>query len=138
MRSGFFEWFVSDAAPTQINYSHISSHPENEIPDVHLCGTPGGLRWERLVNANERGYDVITRTITMGHAGFGHAAREVGSMLESRRLDVAILIGVDSYYDPFVLEELFEEQRVLDSIWREAFVPGEAKGWSNSIRGCRG
>lgn len=74
----------------------------------------------------ERGYDVITRTITMGHAGFGHAAREVGSMLESRRLDVAILIGVDSYYDPFVLEELFEEQRVLDSIWREAFVPGEA------------
>lgn len=74
----------------------------------------------------ERGYDVMGRTITKGHAGVGYAAREVGAMLESRRMDLAILVGVDSYYDPFVLEELFDEQRVLDSDWRDAFVPGEA------------
>ncbi len=74
----------------------------------------------------ERGYDVMARTIAKGHASFGYAAREIGGMLESGRMDVALVFGVDSYYDPFVLEELFAQERVLDSDWREAFVPGEA------------
>lgn len=74
----------------------------------------------------ERGYEVAGRTITRGHASFGYAAREIGAMLESQQLDLAVVLGVDSYYDPYVLEQLFAEQRVLDTDWREAFVPGEA------------
>jgi 3-oxoacyl-[acyl-carrier-protein] synthase-1 len=74
----------------------------------------------------ERGYQVMGRTIAKGHASFGYAAREVGAMLESGQMDLALVLGVDSYYDPFVLEALFEEERVLDSDWRESFVPGEA------------
>ncbi|HJL19805.1 MAG TPA: hypothetical protein RMH99_29345 [Sandaracinaceae bacterium LLY-WYZ-13_1] len=74
----------------------------------------------------ERGHDVLARVVARGHASFGYAAVEAGRMLEERRLDVALLIGVDGWYDPFLLETLFEQKRVLDSEWREAFVPGEA------------
>ena len=74
----------------------------------------------------ERGFDVTARTSTSGHAAFGSGAREVGAMLESGQLDVALLIGVDSHYDPFVVQELIRDQRVLDEEWREGFVPGEA------------
>ncbi len=74
----------------------------------------------------ERGYEVMGRTIAKGHASFGYAACEVGTMLEAGQLDLALVLGVDSYYDPFVLEELFAKERVLDSDWRESFVPGEA------------
>ena len=74
----------------------------------------------------ERGAQVDVRCLHQGHASFGYGALEIGTALEERRLDLALLLGVDSHYDPHVLEQLFVEQRVLDSDWREGFVPGEA------------
>lgn len=74
----------------------------------------------------ERGHDAMARTYALGHAGFAHALVETGRMLEGGRLDVALVLAVDTYYDPFVLEPLFREQRVLDEDCREGFVPGEA------------
>lgn len=74
----------------------------------------------------ERGLEVMAKTYALGHAAFGHAALEVGRMLEQDQLDLALVLAVDSYYDPFVVEALVAEQRILDEDWREGFVPGEA------------
>lgn len=74
----------------------------------------------------ERGFDVVARSVARGHASLAYAALDVGRMLEQRQLDVAVVLGADSHYDPLVLEAHFERERVLDSEWREAFVPGEA------------
>jgi 3-oxoacyl-[acyl-carrier-protein] synthase I len=74
----------------------------------------------------QQGYSIQLRTIARGHASFAYALAEVGPLLNARRLDGALILGIDSYYDPHVLERLFEEERVLDSDWRDAFVPGEA------------
>ncbi len=74
----------------------------------------------------ERGARLDVRCLYQGHASFGYGALEVATALEERRLDAALLLGVDSHYDPYVLERLFAEERVLDSDWREGFVPGEA------------
>ncbi|MFK7989807.1 MAG: hypothetical protein AB8I08_27560 [Sandaracinaceae bacterium] len=74
----------------------------------------------------ERGYELMTRSYSLGHAGFGHAALEVGRMLEQGTLDAALILAVDSYYDPFVLDALIQEERILDTDSREGFVPGEA------------
>lgn len=74
----------------------------------------------------ERGASVDVLTVPKAHASFGYAALEIGRKLVEGRVGAALFIGVDSYYDPFVLEQLFREERVLDSDWREGFVPGEA------------
>ena len=74
----------------------------------------------------ERGFEVMVRSFASGHAGAGDAILQIGRMLGRSELDVAIVLGVDSHYDPLRLEELFEQEKVLDTEWREAFVPGEA------------
>ncbi|MCC6877024.1 MAG: hypothetical protein IT378_22150 [Sandaracinaceae bacterium] len=74
----------------------------------------------------EAGYELSLREIAKGHASLAYALLEVGTQMRERTLDLALVVGVDSYYDPYVLERLFEEQRVLDSDTRDAFVPGEA------------
>ena len=74
----------------------------------------------------ERGYDIIARPLEIGHSAMGQGCLEVGRMLARRDLDVALILGVDSHYDPLRLERLFEQERVLDTDWRESFVPGEA------------
>jgi 3-oxoacyl-[acyl-carrier-protein] synthase-1 len=74
----------------------------------------------------EAGYEIALSIVAKGHASMAYALLDVGTMLRDRRLDIALVLGVDSYYDPDVLEGLFQEQRVLDSDWRDSFVPGEA------------
>lgn len=74
----------------------------------------------------ERGLDVQPRTYDQGHASMAHAALWLGRALEGRELDLGLVLGADSHYDPVLLEHHFADERVLDSDWREAFVPGEA------------
>jgi 3-oxoacyl-[acyl-carrier-protein] synthase-1 len=74
----------------------------------------------------QQGYQIQVRTLTSGHASLAYALAETGDLMRDYKLDCALVLGVDSYYDPHVLERLFDEQRVLDSDWRDAFVPGEA------------
>jgi len=74
----------------------------------------------------EEGFDVLTRTITRGHAGFAYAATEVGELIGKGTLDAALIVGVDSLYDPFILQDLIRQRKILDAESREGFVPGEA------------
>lgn len=74
----------------------------------------------------ERGHDVTLRAHDVGHAAGASACLDLGRSLAAGELDVGLVLGVDSHYDPLLLEELFAQQRVLDADSREAFVPGEA------------
>jgi len=112
--------------PTQARLGVVLCLAERCDADEHGRRARRRLESTVLGPLIERGYQVMGRTIAKGHASFGYAAREVGAMLESGQMDLALVLGVDSYYDPFVLEALFQEERVLDSDWRESFVPGEA------------
>ena len=119
----------------------IARFPEGTRLGVGLClpprmdpqgsdvrGRRAGRAVERRVVAPllERGLDVQAKVFATAHASFGFAALELGRLISRRTLDAGLLLGVDTYYDPFVLEGLFAEQRVLDTEWRESFVPGEA------------
>ena len=74
----------------------------------------------------ERGHDVTLRASELGHAAGAQACLDLGRMLASGELDLGVVLGVDSHYDPLLLDELFAQRRVLDAESREAFVPGEA------------
>jgi 3-oxoacyl-[acyl-carrier-protein] synthase-1 len=74
----------------------------------------------------EAGYDVRLDVHARGHASLAFALMDLSEAMRKREIDLALMVGIDGYYDPFVLEELFAEQRVLDTEWRDAFVPGEA------------
>ncbi|MBZ0117320.1 MAG: hypothetical protein K8H88_10010 [Sandaracinaceae bacterium] len=74
----------------------------------------------------EAGCNVAVRVVAKGHASMAYGLIDVGRQMRERTLDLALVVGVDSYYDPYVLETLFADARVLDSDSRDAFVPGEA------------
>lgn len=65
-------------------------------------------------------------TVARGHASFAYGLLEAAERMRRRELEVLIAVALDSYYDPAVLDRLFEAQRVLSSDWHDAFVPGEA------------
>lgn len=120
---------VLAGVPTRARLGVALCAPERTDP---RAGTKSGSYTRRRLESMlvgpliERGLEVIARTYSEGHAGFAHASLEVGRMLEADQLDLGLILGVDSYYDPFLMEELAREQRILDEEWREAFVPGEA------------
>lgn len=60
-----------------------------------------------------------------GHASFGLALREAAELLAGRRVEVVVVGGVDSYYDPDVVETLVDEGRLFDGEDLDSFIPGE-------------
>lgn len=65
-----------------------------------------------------------------GHAAGAIALLAALEMLERGAADVALVGGVDTYYDSEVMERLMHDQRVFCSEWLDAIVPGEAAGLS--------
>jgi 3-oxoacyl-[acyl-carrier-protein] synthase I len=65
-------------------------------------------------------------TIARGHASLGYGLIEVAERMRERKLDFAVVLGVDSYYDADVMDDLVMRQQILDSDSHDAFVPGEA------------
>lgn len=60
-----------------------------------------------------------------GHASFGFALREAIDLLVTRRLEAVVVGGVDSYYDPDVVDTLLQEGRLFDGEELDSFIPGE-------------
>lgn len=64
-------------------------------------------------------------SLPRGHAAGAYAIREAATALSSRRIDVAIVGGVESYYDPQAMDALVVEKRIFDGEDPDAFMPGE-------------
>jgi 3-oxoacyl-[acyl-carrier-protein] synthase-1 len=71
------------------------------------------------------GLEPIVEVITRGHAGGAFGALQAGHALASGTLDLALIGGVDSYYDPPVMQALGEEQRLFDGEHTDGIIPGE-------------
>ena len=71
------------------------------------------------------GMEAVVEGIPRGNAAFAFGALQVGHALASGALEVAVLGGVDSYYDPGVLESLGEQERLFEGENLDGFIPGE-------------
>ncbi|AGC48155.1 3-oxoacyl-(acyl carrier protein) synthase [Myxococcus stipitatus DSM 14675] len=60
-----------------------------------------------------------------GHASLAFALIEAGVALRERKVDVAFVGGVDTHYDPEVVQELLDRERIFDGENLNSFVGGE-------------
>ncbi|MEM9194363.1 MAG: beta-ketoacyl synthase N-terminal-like domain-containing protein [Myxococcota bacterium] len=63
--------------------------------------------------------------VPKGHASVGYALQEACESLARGSLDVAIVGGVDTYYDTGIVQTLIEQERIFDGENKDAFVAGE-------------
>ncbi|MBP6829796.1 MAG: hypothetical protein KA978_03375 [Deltaproteobacteria bacterium] len=78
-----------------------------------------------LVERVPAGASIVVEHDHRAHAGLAHALlRAVPALLEDR-IDAALLLGVESYYDPDVLSSLFAGGRLHDGENLDGFIPGE-------------
>jgi 3-oxoacyl-[acyl-carrier-protein] synthase-1 len=60
-----------------------------------------------------------------GHAAGAFCALHAAEAVLTHQAELALLGGIDSSYDPFVVEELLGQERILDGEHLDAMVPGE-------------
>jgi 3-oxoacyl-[acyl-carrier-protein] synthase-1 len=71
------------------------------------------------------GLPIAVSTVPRGHAGFAHALQQAVGELDQGSVDLAIVGGADSYYDPLRFDLLEEQERIFDQSRTDAFIPGE-------------
>jgi 3-oxoacyl-[acyl-carrier-protein] synthase-1 len=69
-----------------------------------------------------------------GHASLASAMMATGASLAKREIDVAIVGGVDTYYDPEVIDRLVTEHRIFDGENLDTFIPGEGAAFLLTAR----
>jgi 3-oxoacyl-[acyl-carrier-protein] synthase I len=72
-----------------------------------------------------RGVSVPINTVARGHAGFAHALQQAATQLADGSVELAIVGGTDSYYDPLRFDILEEQERIFDQSRPDSFIPGE-------------
>lgn len=72
-----------------------------------------------------RGMQAVVTTVARGHAGFAHALQHAAGQLDDGLVEVAIVGGADSYYDPLRFDILEEQERLFDAEHTDGFIPGE-------------
>ncbi len=74
------------------------------------------------------------RFFAYGHAGFAHALYSGCTALMEREIDALVVGGVESYYDPLIVDILLEQERIFDQVRSDAFVPGEGAAFALIVR----
>jgi 3-oxoacyl-[acyl-carrier-protein] synthase-1 len=73
----------------------------------------------------QQGFSPLMQTQARGHASLAFALIEAGSALASGAVEAALVGGIETYYDPEVVEELLEQERLFDGENLDSFIPGE-------------
>lgn len=81
-----------------------------------------------------RGFRAPVECVARGHAGFAHALQRAAAQLDDGSIDLAIVGGADSYYDPLRIDMLEESARIFDHERTDAFVPGEGAAFVVLVR----
>ena len=68
--------------------------------------------------------DPMVRTVALGHASMAYALDELAPVL-GRGVDAAIVLGLDTGYDPAWVEHLLVTERLFDGERLDAAIPGE-------------
>lgn len=93
-------------------------------------------RWRRRLEGaagswlHARGLVPSVRLFARGHAGLAHAMLDAARALEEGRVELAIVGGVDTYYDPLRFDLLEEQERIFDQSRTDAFIPGEGAAFA--------
>ncbi len=74
---------------------------------------------------HQHGQAPAVRVFPRGHAGLAHAVIDAEATLLDGAIDLAIVGGVDSYYDPLRFDILEEQERIFDQSRPDSFIPGE-------------
>lgn len=97
---------------------------EDRAP-ARLRAGRGELEAALLALLEGQGLDIVHLLVPRGHAAFAHGVIEACAALSAHQVDAAIVGGVDTYYDPDVMETLFAAKRVFDGENLDSFIPGE-------------
>ena len=97
------------------------------LPERWSVGDAATLRAARQAwdVASSVGLSADVHTVCEGHSSAARAARDAGRALCSGRLDVAVILAVDTYYDPAAIARLLAEGRIYDGENLDGTVPGE-------------
>jgi 3-oxoacyl-[acyl-carrier-protein] synthase-1 len=115
------------AAATDTDFALVLAMPEAERP----YGEPlDEAAWiERLSERSDVRFDSeATRVVRSGHAGFAQAMELALAWLDEGKADV-LVGGVDSYFDPAVIEWLDTECRLHAIGAEDGFLPSEGAGF---------
>ncbi len=63
-----------------------------------------------------------------GHSGALYALQQAVEMIHARVIDIAVICGVDGYFDPQTAQWLLDNRQWLSPGFRGGFFPGEAAG----------
>ncbi|MGE0784916.1 MAG: beta-ketoacyl synthase N-terminal-like domain-containing protein [Sandaracinaceae bacterium] len=72
-----------------------------------------------------RGVESTPTLVARGHAGFAHALLDACRALAEGAVELAVVGGADTYYDPLVVDILEEGERMFGPETLEGFIPGE-------------
>jgi 3-oxoacyl-[acyl-carrier-protein] synthase-1 len=100
----------------------------------HLRKGRGELEAALLALLQARGRDVVPIVVCRGHAAFAHAILEANAALASHAVDAVVVGGVDTYYDPDVVELLLDVGRLFDGENLDSFIPGEGGAFCLVVR----
>jgi 3-oxoacyl-[acyl-carrier-protein] synthase-1 len=97
----------------------------------------GARRLEASIAADARnaGVEATVQIVARGHAGLAFPLVSTCSMLASGALDVALVGGVDTYYEAAAIDDLVREGRLFDGKNLEGFIPGEGGAFLLLARG---
>ncbi len=103
------------------------------LPERYHEGTPverhakQRTQLERAIRArvSAAGLEAQVALHAYGHAAAAYSIQWAGQLVVDGHADVAFAIGLDSYYDPDVIDALVEQRRLFDGQRIDGLVPGE-------------
>jgi 3-oxoacyl-[acyl-carrier-protein] synthase-1 len=100
------------------------------LPETRTAIPLDGARWLDLLGAQTRARFAAKDSVATfrGRAGGLAAIDAAATALRSGKIRAALVCGVDSYIDPFVLGTLDLEGRVKSDAHLDGFIPGEGAG----------
>lgn len=125
--SSLLETFPVDvAARTRLGLAlGLPERFSTKQPSTAFAGQYRSFERELLDHLNRFGGPVVFQPVPLGHASLGAALLWAARKLTAGQLELAIVGGVDSYYDPEVVEILAEQGRIFDGKKLDSFIPSE-------------
>lgn len=94
-------------------------------PLKHFSQQRSALEKEFLDRLKQQGFTAVLHSQPRGHSALAFAMIEASAGLLSGAIDAAIVGGIDTYYDPEVIDELLSQERLFDGENLDTFIPGE-------------
>ncbi len=103
----------------------LSDRFERNTRGKRFASERAALENDLVDRLRQQGWSPLLHTEARGHASLAFAMIEACTALASGALEVALVGGIETYYDPDVIEELLQQGRLFDGENLNSFIPGE-------------